>query len=209
MPKVDLKCFLSFLRRTWDEMVGSCFRTLYMGSSNTLNMYLAGVNVTTAKFGTKFTLKLRKDALHAFRRVIRTAEVAKRTNDDGEMEVWDGYPNPWFEKLRQGFGPENIKMIKILRRQRHKGIDEDEEYSQEHKDEIKQMIYVEGNTSRTYLDKALQEEDSLRAEGRATAAEELNYFEAGAPGGAIAQEESQEKYLTRPVVTFMWRRDVR
>ena len=58
-PSFYITFFLPF-SRDWDDMVGSCFNELYMGSSNTLNMYLAGVNVTTAKFGTKFTLQLRK-----------------------------------------------------------------------------------------------------------------------------------------------------
>ena len=198
-PSFYITFFLPF-SRDWDDMVGSCFNELYMGSSNTLNMYLAGVNVTTAKFGTKFTLQLRKNALYAFRWIVRTAEVAKRTRKNGKMEAWDGYYNPWLERLRQGFGPEDIKLLRVLRKQRFRGIDDDEEYSEQNKDDIKELVYLEGNNSRQYLERKLEEDESARQEA----------VTGLTPLPTLSHEESQWTMDSpRPVITFMWRSDVR
>ena len=200
-------------------MVGVCFKELYLGRSNTLNLYFSSINATNALFGTKFTLGLRKGALKAFQRFVRTAELEKRTFQ-GRIESsfieWDGYKNPWMERLRQGIGPEEKKHLNVLRRQRLKNLDADEEHPQEVKDEMKRLMQLEGELSKEYLEKRLQEdeeesEDTGDVDGIAD--KSSNYSEKAINAtdsmGDATISDSTLEHSSRPVVTFILRTQIR
>lgn len=210
--------------------MGMCFKELYLGRSNTLNLYFASINETTALFGTKYTLGLRKGALNAFQRLVRTAELEKRTfqgRKKSQFITWDGYNNPWMEKLRQGIGPEQKKLLNVLRRQRIKSLDADEEHPQEVKDEIKRLIQLEGELSREYLEKRLQEEGPIGDEDgntlntaasqdlaavsetgqRSTASQ--NKLDNASDSDNNGSSDLIQDFSSRPVVTFILRNQLR
>jgi hypothetical protein len=145
---------ISYDIREWDSEVGTCFKELYIGKSNTLNLYYATINETTAKFGTKHTLDLRRAAMGAFTKLVRTAEVQKRIKihtDNPKLKIWNGYDDPDLEILRQGIDRTQIKALEYLRRVRRREINEDADMEQEHKREMKDAMELETHTMRQLI----------------------------------------------------------
>jgi hypothetical protein len=167
--------------REWDSMVGTCFKELYIGKSNTLNLYFATIDEATAKFGTAHTLALRRSAMTVFTKLVRTAEVQKRIEThqkNPKLKVWSGYDEPELERLRQGINKYQISALEYLRKVRRREINEEEDMTPAQKMEMKNAMELETDTMRKLLRRDLE----------------------GWPSSSL------NNYGTsKPVVTYIWR----
>ena len=105
--------------REWDNMVGVCFRRLYLGKSTLLNLYINSVKAAANASVAATTLMTRYRSLRAFQRFLVSAEEMHGVAA-GSMTY--SYKDKELEELRQGIGPERRDALEVLRRRRHQAM---------------------------------------------------------------------------------------
>jgi hypothetical protein len=213
--------------REWDSMVGTCFKELYIGKSNTLNLYFATIDEATAKFGTAHTLALRRSAMTVFTKLVHTAEVQKHIKThqkNPKLKVWSGYDEPELERLRQGINKNQISALEYLRKVRRREINEEEDMTPAQKMEMKNAMELETDNMRKLLlrrdlegwtpTSLISHDASMQAEAAVPP-----------PGPALSESESLNETseivesslssslnnygTSKPVVTYIWRSTLR
>jgi len=101
--------------RDWSEIEGSCFRSIVLGKSATLNFYQA-INNTEVdpkildKYPLVDNLETRVEAMAVFKQFVLSAqkEYVEAEAANGAAP-WEGYRSRALERLRRGVGPENLR----------------------------------------------------------------------------------------------------
>jgi hypothetical protein len=188
--------------KEWKDVVGTCFKELYIVKSHTLDFY-------TALFSSypdfAAAQKQRVGGLQAFNQLMETAERHHRNvrhEQKPVIDAWSGYDSPDLEILRQGVGPENIGALSVLREIRSTSIDEGN-LSREEIEEVNRMRREETKDMLQFvkeLQHAQEEEEEATLRGGAApkkrpARRAPDVYSQFFPTGSSP----------RPVVTFMWR----
>jgi len=190
--------------RGWDDMVGTCFKELYIVKSHTLDFYTAIYSVYPDY---PHAHKQRVGGIQAFQELMATAERHHREaryKKNPKLHVWGGYSSSELETLRQGIGPENIGALSVLRDIRTAGIK---------KGRLEQKDVVEINRMRRE-----ETEDMLAFVKEKQQIQEEQRLPSNAGGGAQKKPRKKADAIAypqfaptpsapRPVVTFMWRKD--
>lgn len=168
-------------------MVGTCFRELLIGKTNTLNF---DVNIFPNRPNAKYNKDHRYKAMWAFHKLMMAAEVerrAVRNKLNPDRPTWSGYGNNGLERLRQGVGPEEIEALDVLRQLRRKAM----------------ALEKWGEDITKEMQKRLDEEEgNMRVRVAAKARKASNELENGVTDEAWPD-------APRPVVTFMRRSGLR
>jgi hypothetical protein len=190
--------------REWDDMVGTCFKELYIGKSHTLDFY-TGLFLSYPSYPE--AQKQRVGAMQAFQELMATAErhhrdVRHEMRPNSDSEEWEGYNNPDLEILRQGIGPENIGALSVLRDIRTAGISQEklepseiEEINRMRREETEDMLQFAKDKQQA------QEEEELSSSG--SGARKRPGIKP--PTDAVYTQFVPTPSAPRPVVTFMWR----
>ncbi|KAL4550286.1 hypothetical protein Ndes2526B_g08441 [Nannochloris sp. 'desiccata'] len=100
--------------RDWSEVEGSCFRSLVVGKSSTLNFYQA-INTTEPdpealiKYPRVDNLEARVEAMAVFKQFVHSAQKEYVEAEEAKGAApWEGYRSRALERLRGGVGPENL-----------------------------------------------------------------------------------------------------
>ena len=100
--------------RDWSEIEGSCFRSLVVGKSSTLNFYQA-INTTEPdpeailKYPRVHNLETRVEAMAVFKQFVHSAQKEYVEAEEAKGAApWEGYRSRSLERLRRGVGPENL-----------------------------------------------------------------------------------------------------
>ena len=194
--------------RTWDSMAGTCFRELYIGKSNTLNLYVDVLDPSTATPETAHTITYRRKALETFKGLVLTAELEKQAVERKMKETvkWPGYPHAGMERLRKGIGSEDVYMVNVLREIRAASIEESKDYTSAEKKEILDLMEVERSTLQRLLAPTETNGNSGVEERKThelTLETEKEYVVENAARSSSSSSSSASS--SRPVVTFMWR----
>ncbi|KAL4532555.1 hypothetical protein Ndes2437B_g02954 [Nannochloris sp. 'desiccata'] len=98
----------------WSEVEGSCFRSLVVGKSSTLNFYQA-INTTEPdpealiKYPRVDNLEARVEAMAVFKQFVHSAQKEYVEAEEAKGAApWEGYRSRALERLRGGVGPENL-----------------------------------------------------------------------------------------------------
>ena len=166
-------------------MLGSCFRELYLGKSNTLNYYMPLFEPTTTML--RYATALRSNATQAFKALITTTERVHREDKHARrpnMRPWPGYDDPAMEALRVGVGPEGMAAgaLEVLRPSAAKA----EDLGDMPASGVREL---ERNWKKSTRTTAKMLQQGRQAGGEAAAAAEL----------------PPHLERPRPVVTYMWR----
>jgi hypothetical protein len=113
---------------SWESLVGSCFRELYIGKSNTLSYYMPllpladdGTQTELTKTNIRAITSWRSNATEAFKRVMRPAQkdaiVFHRDVSKIPMwkEPWPDHTLPAWSTLFRGVGPEDVGALDVLK----------------------------------------------------------------------------------------------
>jgi len=191
--------------REWDDMVGTCFKELYLVKSHTLDFYTA---IYSSYPNYPHAQKQRVGSIQAFQELMATAERHHREvrhKQKPKLHEWGGYSSPGLEILRQGIGPENIGALSVLRDLRTVGIKEGR-LKQKDVDKINRMRREETEDMLAFVREKQQmqeeeEEKKLRSNASSGARKEPREKE----GASAYSQFVPTPSAPRPVVTFMWR----
>ncbi|KAL4518915.1 hypothetical protein Ndes2437B_g04802 [Nannochloris sp. 'desiccata'] len=189
--------------REWDDMVGACFKELFVVKSHTLNFYTA---IFSSYPNYPHAQKQRVGGMQAFQELMTTAERHHREVrhiKKPKLNEWGGYSSSDLEILRQGIGPENIGALSVLRDIRTAGIEEGR-LKQKDVEEINRMRREETEDMLAFVreKQQMQEEEELRSNARAARKQPRE-----SAGVSAYPQSVPAPSAPRPVVTFMWRMD--